>query len=110
MGGLTAALSLHAADCLKAVRMLDKSTVDSGKKSASDPAFNLAAQLLAAKLNLIAGAGACPAAVSAINTAQTLLAAVHFNGASHDKLSNAQATQSNTLATSLDRYNNNLLC
>ncbi len=29
---------------------------------ASDPAYNLAAQLLAAKLNVEAGAGVCPAA------------------------------------------------
>ena len=77
---------------------------------ASDPAFGLAAQLLAAKLNIVAGAGSCPAAVSAINDAQTLLAAVHFNGIAHDKLSVAQASQANTLATTLDRYNNNRLC
>jgi CSLREA domain-containing protein len=103
-------LTLHAADCLKAVRLLNKSTIDTGKKMSSDPAFNLAAQLLAAKLNVAAGAGTCPAAVSAINNAQTLLAAVHFNGITHDKLSGAQATQANSLATILDRYNNNLLC
>lgn len=103
-------LTLHAGDCLKAVRLLDKSTIDTGKKMASDPAFGLAAQLLAAKLNIVAGAGSCPAAVSAMNDAQTLLAAVHFNGITHDKLSAAQATQANSLATTLDRYNNNLLC
>jgi uncharacterized repeat protein (TIGR01451 family) len=103
-------LTLHAGDCLKAVRLLDKSTVDAGKKMASDPAFGLAAQLLAASLNIVAGAGSCPAAVSAINDGQTLLAAVHFNGVTHDKLSAAQATQATGLATTLDRYNNNLLC
>jgi hypothetical protein len=103
-------LTLHAGDYLKAVRLLDKSTIDSGKKMASDPAFNLASQLLAAKLNVVAGAGTCPAAVNAINDAQTLLAAVHFNGITYDKLSAAQATQANNLATTLDRYNNNLLC
>jgi hypothetical protein len=103
-------LVLHAGDCLKAVRLLDKSTVDAGKKMASDPAFGLAAQLLAAKLNIVAGAGSCPAAVSAINNGQTLLAAIHFNGITHDKLSAAQATQATALATTLDRYNNNLLC
>ena len=46
-----------ARDCLKAVRLLNKSTVDAGKKMSSDPAFNLAAQLLAADLNVVAGAG-----------------------------------------------------
>jgi hypothetical protein len=99
-----------APDCLKAVRLLDKSTIDTGKKMASDPAFNLAAQLLAARLNVAAGAGTCPATVNALNDAQTLLAAVHFNGVTHDKLSGAQSTQATTLATTLDRYNNNQLC
>jgi hypothetical protein len=103
-------LTLHTGDCTKAVRLLDKSTIDTGKKMASDAAFNLAAQLLAAKLNAVAGAGTCPAAVSAINDAQTLLAAIHFNGITHDKLSAAQATQADSLATTLDRYNNDLLC
>jgi hypothetical protein len=103
-------LTLHSSDCVKAVRLLDKSTVDTGKKMASDPAFGLGAQLLAAKLNIVAGAGGCPAAVSAINDGQTLLAATHFNGITHDKLSTAQATKANALATTLDRYNNNLLC
>ena len=39
-----------------------------------------------------------------------LLAAVHFDGVTHDKLTGAQATQANNLATTLDRYNNGLLC
>jgi hypothetical protein len=103
-------LTLHAGDCLKAIRLLDKSTVDTGKKMSSDPAFSLAAQLLAARLNIVAGAGSCPAAVTAINDGQALLAALHFNGITHDKLSAAQATQANTLATTLDSYNNNRLC
>jgi hypothetical protein len=71
-------LAQHAGDCLKAVRLLNKSTIDTGKKMASDPAFNLAAELLAAELNVVAGAGTCPAVVSAINGTQTLLAATHF--------------------------------
>jgi hypothetical protein len=103
-------LTLHAGDCLKAIRLLDKSTIDTDKKMASDPTFGLAAQLLAAKLNIVAGAGSCPAAVTAINDAQPLLAAVHFDGRTHDKLTAAQAAQANGLATTLDRYNNNLLC
>jgi hypothetical protein len=100
----------NAPDCLKALRLLDKSTIDSGKKMASDPAFNLAAQLLAAKLNVVAGAGTCPAMVKAVSDAQALLAAIHFNGITHDKVSGTQTTNANTLATTLDKYNNNLLC
>jgi CSLREA domain-containing protein len=103
-------LTLHSGDCLKAVRLLNKSTIDTGKKMSSDPAFNLTAQLLAAELNVKAGALTCSSAISAINDAQTLLAAVRFNGITHDKLSAAQTSRANSLATWLDRYNNNLLC
>ncbi len=99
-------------DCLKAVRILNKSTIDLGKKKASDPAFNLAAQLLAAKLNVQAGAGVCPAAVTAINAAQSLLDLINFNGIAHATMTSAQVTQANSLAGTLDQYNNDntLLC
>ena len=103
-------LTLRSNDCLKAVRLLDKSTIDTGKKMASDPAFNLAAQLLAARLNVVAGAGTCPAAVNALNLAQTQLTDLHFAGISHDKMSATQTTQANAFATTLDKYNNNQLC
>jgi CSLREA domain-containing protein len=99
-----------APNCLKAVRLLNKSRIDTGKKMASDPAFNLAAQQLAAALNVKAGALTCPNVIDAIEDAQALLAAVHFDGITHDRLSAAQTTQANSLATTLDRYNNNLLC
>jgi hypothetical protein len=103
-------LTLHAGDCLTAVRLLNKSTIDTGKKMSSDPAFNLAAQLIATKLNVKAGAQTCPSATSAISEAQALLAAVHFDGINHDKLSSVQTTQANSLGTTLDHFNNNLLC
>jgi hypothetical protein len=98
-----------APDCLKAVRILDKSTINNAKKMASDPAFNLAAQLLAAKLNVVAGAGVSTCAAQAINQAQALLDQVDFNGITHSTLTSAQAALMNSLATTLDRYNNNLL-
>lgn len=103
-------LVLHAGDCLKAVRILNKSTIHSGTKKASDPAFNLAARLLAAKLNVVAGAGTCPVAVTALNSAQVLLDAINFNGISHATMTTTQKNQANSLATTLDRYNSNLLC
>jgi hypothetical protein len=96
--------------CLEAVRILNKSTVNTAKKMSSDPAFNLAAQLLAAKLNLVAGAGTCPAATNAINQAQTELAALDFNGITHLTISKTKATLLNSLANTIDRYNNNVLC
>jgi len=99
-----------APDCLKAVRILDKSRITDGQKMSSDPAFNLAAQLLAAKLNMVSGARTCPAAVTDINDAQALLDAVNFDGIKHDKMSTAQINQANSLAAALDRYYNNVLC
>jgi hypothetical protein len=101
-----------APDCAKAVNILDKTTIDGRKQMASDPAFNLAAQLLGAKLNVQAGAGVCPAAVTAINNGQSLLAAVAFNGLTHGTMSTTQVNRARSLATALDNYNNDntLLC
>jgi hypothetical protein len=117
-GVLIGRLTLHgrstrpdvAPDCVKAFNLLDKTTIDGKKKSASDPAFNMAAQLLAAKLNIIEEAGSCTAANDAIAAGQTLLHTVVFNGLTHTKLTAAQTTQANGLAVTLDRYNNGLLC
>jgi hypothetical protein len=96
-----------APDCAKAVRLLDKSRIDNGKKMASDPAFNLAAQLMAAQLNYTAGAGRTTAATSAINLAVRLLGQHEFNGVSHTSINAANATTMNNLAKTLDDYNNN---
>jgi hypothetical protein len=100
----------HAPSCLAAVRILNKSRVDTGAKQASDPAFGLAAQLLAAKLNIIAGAGSCTAANTAISQGSALLLAIHFDGSTHDVMTSAQKSQANSLASTLDKYNNNTLC
>jgi len=99
-----------APDCVKAVRILNKSTINTGKKMASDPAFGLAAQLLGAKLNIVAGAASCPSANTAITQGQALLAAIHFNGITHDVMTKVQKTDANSLANTLDLYNNNMLC
>jgi hypothetical protein len=103
-------LYLYQLNCVQAVNLLNKSTIDTGQKKASDPAFNLAAQLIAAELNLVSGAGTCVASTQAINDASALLAAVHFDGKKHDNLTSAQANTMNSLATTLDKYNNNKLC
>jgi hypothetical protein len=96
-----------ASDCLKAVRLLDKSRIDTDKKMASDPAFNLAAQLVAAQLNFSAGAGKSGAVITAVNQAVVLLGKYKFNGSTHTSISAADATAMNNLATILDNYNNN---
>lgn len=92
---------------MKAVRLLNKSTTDKGTKMASDPAFNLAAQLLAAELNYTAGAGRTPTATNAINQAVLLLGKYKFDGIKHDTISSGDATTMNNLARILDDYNNN---
>jgi hypothetical protein len=104
----------YASDCADAVDLLNKSTITSckppNKKMSSDPAFNLAAQLLAADLNVNAGAGQNGCVVDAINAAQALLAAIHFDGCKHDNMTAAQVTKANCLATKLDVYNNTTTC
>jgi hypothetical protein len=99
--------------CQEAVAILNKTPLD-GRKAASDAAYNLAAQLLGAKLNVLAGAGTCPAATNAINNAQTLLANANFNGTGEywkgGKNAAAERATALLLAGILDNYNNGKLC
>jgi hypothetical protein len=97
--------------CKDAFNLLNKTTIDGKKKMSSDPLFNMAAQLLGADLNVAAGAGVCPAAVTAINSGHALLAKYNFNGLTYSpNLTSADATLANSLATSLDKYNSDTLC
>jgi hypothetical protein len=94
------------ADCPHAVLLLNKSDF-SGKKRASDPLYNMAAQLVGAELNIAAGAGVCAKVVTAITQANALLTKYTFTGFTYTgKLSSADATLANSLATRLDNYNN----
>jgi hypothetical protein len=109
-------LTLGENDCTKAVRLLDKSDVVTGKKMASDAAYGLAAQLLAAELNLSAGAETCSAVTNAVTQAQNLLSGISFNGQGDylgSKVKGAKLTLRNqaiSLASTLDEYNNGNLC
>ena len=77
---------------------------------ASDPAFNFAAQYLAYKLNVVAGARTgCAAADGAATTGQAILVAIAFDGQAHAKISKADQDRLNGAATILDQYNNNTL-
>ena len=87
------------------MNLLNKQT-STGAKTASDPAFNLAAQLLAAELNYTAGAAKATTATNAINQAVTLLGKYQFDGNSHTTITTADAATMNSLATILDNYNN----
>ena len=103
-------LELGDGDCLIAVKILDKRK-STGEKMASDAAYNLAAQLLAAKLNLSAGAETCQEAVDAVNAGQALLETINFNGTrNYLRPRDARYPAANQLAATLDRYNNGNLC
>jgi len=93
--------------CTQLVSLLNKSTL-TGKKMASDPIFNMVAQLVASDLNVLAGAGQSVTVMQLRDCAHALLDAIHFNGNSYNKLTAAQINLANCLAVQLDRYNNNL--
>ena len=100
---------LETGECSIAVHLLSKENC-SGKKMASDPLFNMAAQLVGAELNLAAGAYRCPAVTSNIRAANNLLSKYSFLCSGYSsKLSKNDATLANNLANFLDAYNNNLL-
>jgi hypothetical protein len=99
---------LPAVDCPKAVNLLNKSTIDGKKKMASDPLFNMTAQLVAAQLNRFMGAGINGTTITQINQAVLLNGKYSFNGLSYSpKLTAADTNLANCLATQLDNYNNN---
>jgi len=93
-----------------AVRLLNKSTIDTNKKMASDPLFNLAAQLLGYRLNQPFGAWPNTVAATAADYAQEMLKQLQFNGTkTHSKPSAKAVANLNYLAGVLDAYNNDTL-
>ena len=92
------------------MRLLNKTTIDTAAKQASNPAFNLAAQLLAAELNYAASAGQTSAATTAINQAAVILGKYMFSGTANwaktTKISPSDKLTMNALASVLDAYNN----
>jgi len=100
-------LVLGPSDVCLVVNLLNKSTMTNGTKKASDPLFNMVAQLIAAELNITAGDINCPKIAAAITAANQLLVKYAFTGNGYTgKLSKADATMANNLATLLDNYNN----
>jgi hypothetical protein len=98
--------NLTLTTCLPAVRILDKRDINN-VKYASDPAYNMAAQLLAAIMNYKAGALFCTAAQTAVDSGLALLSTIKFDGVGLEPMTALQKTTANTLATLLDKYNNN---
>lgn len=98
---------LAAPDCTSTVNLLNKSTADGKKKMASDPLFNMTAQLIGAQLNRFMGAGINGTTIMNIDRAVLLNGKYKFNGLNYNpKLTTADANTANCLATQLDNYNN----
>ncbi len=105
--------TLYVDTCAEARNLLDKKpagTVGKGKKAANDALINLAAQYVAAKLNIQGGAGTCAAINTAMASAKTLFEQTGFDGAAATPLTAAQKTLANSLAATIDQYNNGNLC
>lgn len=70
--------ALDVTTCPQGVSVLRAQDLSDGDHG-NDPAYTLAAQLLAAQLNMAAGAASCPAAEEAVQGAQLLLISLDFN-------------------------------
>jgi hypothetical protein len=98
---------LPATDCSGAVNLLNKSTKDGKKKMASDPLFNMTAQLIAAELNRYMGAGISGITIINVDRAVLLNGKYKFDGLTYaPKLTAADTNTANCLATQIDNYNN----
>ncbi len=106
--------------CTQATDVLKKSS-NGGKGFSSNPAYNMAAQLLGAELNIIAGAGYNACTISLVTQANNLLTPVtdaaghkgidfsaNFYANTAPKLTTLQTNAANYLQTQLNNYNNNL--
>lgn len=103
---------LSVSTCRQAVRVLAKQD-QAGRSKASDAAYELAAQLLAASFNLGAGAKTCAGVQQAALQGQTLLDTIGFTGSGDllgSKSKSTRRPQALALAATLDRYNNGALC
>jgi len=107
-------LNLNVTDCARAVMILDKRDISSGDKRANDAAYGLAAQYLAAQLNVGADAVQCTELNVALAAAQELLDSINFTATggylgprTPDKATRSDAL---SLAATLDSYNNGSLC
>jgi hypothetical protein len=99
-----------APSCRMALALLNKSDYATEKKRASDPLYNMAAQMIAAELNYNAPeypAYRCQPVTDAIAQANALLYRKSFTGTGARLLLPSEAALANCLAQRLDDYNNN---
>jgi len=106
----------QVSSCDQGIKIVSKQDRIGGNR-ANDAAYELAAQLLAASLNLAAGARTCQEAQQAVIDGQALLQQIGFNGEG-TYLPNKRIKgrdldtreRALALATTLDEYNNGRLC
>jgi hypothetical protein len=106
---------LTISDCQTGVKILSKQDIRTGKLQSNDAAYGLAAQLLAAQLNVAAGSSTCPTisgpATGAIAQAQSLLGKIKFSGTGSFLVkASSDRTTALDLANLLDNYNNGRVC
>ncbi len=98
-------------ECEQAVNILDSRDNTTGRKRASDAAYNLARALLAAQLNFSAGAETCSDATAAAIAGEDLLCSIGFDGTGkYLRPKDQEYAQALELAGILDSYNNGELC
>jgi len=107
--------------CKYAVDVLNKSS-SNGSSFASNPAYNMAAQLLGAELNLANGSGSSTSVICLVKSANDLLTPTPLNTSNSGidfssyfyankaptKLTSTQINDMNYLQTQLNNYNNDL--
>lgn len=103
---------LQVETCAQGLALLQARDLQ-GEDHAGDPAYALAAQLLAAQLNLAAGSAYCPAAGQAVQAGQVLLLSLGFQGSGAVLSVPAGGEEVDTarlLAEQLARFNTGKLC
>jgi hypothetical protein len=103
---------LQVATCKQGVNLLQIKNLQ-GTEMKNNAAYNLAAQLLAAQLNLAAGSEYCPASDQTISQAQLLLLELNFDGTGgylDPPKSNQDVETAGKLIEQLTNYNTGTLC
>lgn len=99
-------------NCTQGVNLLQGRDTAGGDHG-NDPAYRMAAQLLAAQLNLAAGAEFCPASDQAVQAGQLLLVAIGFSGSGGylgPPAANQEVVTADMLTDQLSNYNSGALC